>query len=668
MQNLRLASKLWLFTLCIVLGLAGVVGFTAWRSSSDRSESTQRLLTLSERIQQARTWAGLIDVNVARTRAQLLVTEPALAQELEKAIAETRAQVNQAQKAVEAAAATEPERQQLQRVAQALARVRAERDRVLAPLMQAAPPAPAPAAAPAAQAPVATDAAAAEPAARPDRVAVVTAFNAQVVPLYQAYQADLRDYVGQLERQYAAVHEEFAQRARTTIAIGASLVAALVLALLVGTAWLIRTIRTPLVQATVAAQRIAQGDLSQPVVVDRGDEFGDLQRALADMIQALRQMVAQVRHSTDGIAGVSAEIAAGNQDLAQRTEQAASHLRNTASGMGQLTQSVQSGADNARQASGLAAGASSVAERGGDVVRQVVATMEDINASSRKISDIITVIDGIAFQTNILALNAAVEAARAGEQGRGFAVVASEVRSLAQRSAEAAKEIKLLINASVEKVAAGTQLVSDAGSTMEDIVRSVRQVTEVIGSITAATGEQTGEIAGISGAIDELDRMTQQNASLVQHGSQAADALRQQADQLARAVAVFKTGALALPQHPPRDITPRAPALGQGSAPVALPRAAAAPGLAAPARPAQPARLAAKPAPARLSVSPRSAPTPSPVPAAARAAVPKAASKSAPKAAPRPAPAPALAQPAPKPTPAAKAAPAPAGDDGFELF
>ncbi|GAB4401007.1 MAG: methyl-accepting chemotaxis protein [Rhodoferax sp.] len=649
MQNLRLASKLWLFTVCIVLGLAGVVGFAAWRSSSDRAESTQRLLALSERIQQARTWAGLIDVNVARSRAQLLVTEPALAQELEKAIAETRAQVNQAQKAVEAAATTEPERQQLQRVAQALTQVRAERDRVLAPLMQAAPT---PAAAQGAQTPTAPDAAAAEPA-RPDRAALVAAFNAQVVPLYQAYQTSLRDFVGMLERQYAAVHEEFAQRARTTIAIGASLVAALVLALLVGTAWLIRTIRTPLVQATAAAQRIAQGDLSQPVVVDRGDEFGDLQRALADMIQALGQMVAQVRHSTDGIAGVSSEIAAGNQDLAQRTEQAASHLRNTAAGMGQLTHSVQSGADNARQASGLAAGASSVAERGGDVVRKVIATMEDINASSRKISDIITVIDGIAFQTNILALNAAVEAARAGEQGRGFAVVASEVRSLAQRSAEAAKEIKLLINASVEKVAAGTQLVSDAGSTMEDIVRSVRQVTEVIGSITAATGEQTGEIAGISGAIDELERMTQQNAQMVQQGNQAAQVLRQQADQLARAVSVFKTGALALPQHPPRDITPRAPALGQGSAPAALPRAAAAPGLAAPARPAQPARLASKPAPARISASPK--PTPTPAPAAA-------------KAVPKPAPAPALARPAPKPAPAPKAAPAPAGDDGFELF
>jgi hypothetical protein len=227
--------------------------------------------------------------------------------------------------------------------------------------------------------------------------------------------------------------------------------------------------------------------------------------------------------------------------------------------MAHLTQTVQVSADNARQASTLAASASTVAERGGAVVRQVVTTMEEINASSRKIADIIGVIDSIAFQTNILALNAAVEAARAGEQGRGFAVVASEVRSLAQRSAEAAKEIKTLINTSVDKVASGTQLVSDAGVTMNDIVQSVRKVVDVIGEITAASGEQSDGISEINGAIGNLDQMTQQNAALVEQSAAAAESLRDQADQLTQAVAVFKTSgsALTMPQHPPRDITPR---------------------------------------------------------------------------------------------------------------
>jgi hypothetical protein len=248
--------------------------------------------------------------------------------------------------------------------------------------------------------------------------------------------------------------------------------------------------------------------------------------------------------------------------------------------MDQLTTTVQHSADNARQASTLAANASLVAEKGGAVVKQVVFTMEEINVSSKKISDIIGVIDGIAFQTNILALNAAVEAARAGEQGRGFAVVASEVRSLAQRSAEAAKEIKMLIGTSVEKVASGTKLVSDAGTTMSDIVQSVRKVADVIGEITAASAEQSSGIAHVNQAIGNLDQMTQQNAALVEESAAAAESLREQASQLAQAVAVFKISeaAVTVSARPIRDITPRAKALPH-KRPQLLPTAKRAPAL-----------------------------------------------------------------------------------------
>jgi methyl-accepting chemotaxis protein len=251
-------------------------------------------------------------------------------------------------------------------------------------------------------------------------------------------------------------------------------------------------------------------------------------------------MVGQVRSSTDNISTASTEIATGNLDLSQRTEQTASNLQQAASSMEQLTGTVKQSADSARQANQLASSAAEVAARGRAVVTQVVSTMDEINASSKKISDIIGVIDGIAFQTNILALNAAVEAARAGEQGRGFAVVASEVRSLAQRSADAAKEIKTLIGASVEKVDSGSRLVADAGQSMKDIVSSVQRVTDIIGEITAASTEQSDGIGQVNGSVVQLDKMTQQNAALVEESAAAAESLKDQAQRLATVVAAFR--------------------------------------------------------------------------------------------------------------------------------
>ena len=302
-----------------------------------------------------------------------------------------------------------------------------------------------------------------------------------------------------------------------------------------------RSICKPIAQAKDLALTIASGDLTTRKVDAQGkDEIAQLLTSLAQMQESLTRIVGQVRHSTDSIATASSEIATGNQDLSTRTEQTASNLQVAASSMEQLTGTVRQSADSARQANQLASSAAEVAARGGSVVSQVVVTMQDIDAQSKKIADIIGVIDGIAFQTNILALNAAVEAARAGEQGRGFAVVAGEVRSLAQRSAEAAKEIKGLIGASVEKVQGGSRLVADAGKTMNEIVTSVQRVSDIIGEITAASSEQSDGIGQINGAVNQLDQMTQQNAALVEESAAAAQSLKEQAGRLSAVVGTFR--------------------------------------------------------------------------------------------------------------------------------
>jgi methyl-accepting chemotaxis protein len=305
------------------------------------------------------------------------------------------------------------------------------------------------------------------------------------------------------------------------------------------TLMLIRGITTPLNQAIAIARRVASGDLSSHIEVHSSNELGDLLRALKAMNESLVAVVASVRQSSDSIATGSGQIATGNADLSQRTEKQASNLQQTAASMEQLTSTVKTNAEAALQAEQLAKSASDVAAEGGVTVSHVVATMEQISASSKKIGDIISVIDGIAFQTNILALNAAVEAARAGEQGRGFAVVAGEVRSLAQRSAQAAREIKTLIGDSVEKVEVGSRQVNDAGRTMGEIVQQVRRVSDLIAAISAATHEQTSDIGQVSGAVSQLDQVTQQNAALVEESAAAAESLQQQAARLVDAVAIF---------------------------------------------------------------------------------------------------------------------------------
>ncbi len=337
---------------------------------------------------------------------------------------------------------------------------------------------------------------------------------------------------------YRAAREKSQQLQIIGLAGGAlSLIGLMIVALLT-----LRSILGPLKEVELAMNRIADGDLATPVPASRHDELGRMIDALSSMQGRLHEVVGEVRSATDGITTASAEIASGTNDLSIRTEQTASNLQQASSSMEQLTGTVRQSADSARQANQLASSSAAVAVRGGSLVSQVVVTMEEINVASRKIVNIIGVIDGIAFQTNILALNAAVEAARAGEQGRGFAVVASEVRSLAGRSAEAAREIKSLIAASVEKVEGGTKLVADAGRTMQEIVGSVQRVSDIIGEITAATAEQSNGLGLVNNSVNQLDQMTQQNAALVEESAAAAESLKMQAQQLKQVVAVFKLG------------------------------------------------------------------------------------------------------------------------------
>ncbi|MEO5686434.1 MAG: methyl-accepting chemotaxis protein [Burkholderiaceae bacterium] len=354
-----------------------------------------------------------------------------------------------------------------------------------------------------------------------------------------------------------------------------------------------RSIVRPLANAVKVAEAVAEGNLTSVVVAQGTDEVSQLLRALQRMNGSLVDIVSRVRNSSDSIATGSSQIAVGNADLSQRTEEQASNLQQTAASMEELTATVKQNADTARAATQIASSATAAAAEGGRVVGQVVSTMEQITQSSRKIVDIIGVIDGIAFQTNILALNAAVEAARAGEQGRGFAVVASEVRSLAQRSAEAAKEIKSLIGTSVEKVESGSQLVDEAGKSMANIVTQVTRVNDLIGEISSASMEQSTGIGQIGDAVNQLDQVTQQNAALVEESAAAAESLKVQAAQLAEVVSVFK-----LSENHHGD-----PAPAPAPAPAArfqAPKAAHAPSRhVAPAKARTPlARNGAKPAPA----------------------------------------------------------------------
>ncbi len=528
-NNVSVATKLWLAVSAIVISLVVLIGFAALRSSRIQAETEVTLQALSQRVKAANTWAGLAEANAVRTRAVITTFDPSIEAAFTDAMVATNKKIDEVQKSIESMTLSPQEQAQMKKVTaaqKAMLDIQAKANQLK------------------------SDGNSEE---------AQKLINEQYNPAVNAYLASLRELVQQEEQATLDYSQAMGQARNMTVRIAGFAMIFILAGILIGAAVLIRSIRRPLDQANELAARIAQGDLTARIDTTRGDEFGALMKSLARMNESLARMVQQVRQSTDSIATASAEIATGNHDLSVRTEQTSSNLQSTASAMDELTTTVQHSADNARQASQLAASASTVAQKGGEVVQQVVSTMDEINASSKKIADIIGVIDGIAFQTNILALNAAVEAARAGEQGRGFAVVAGEVRSLAGRSAEAAKEIKGLINTSVEKVESGTELVTNAGATMGEIVQSVRRVADVIGEITAASAEQSAGISQVNSSIANLDQMTQQNAALVEQSAAAAQSMREQAEQLAQAVSVFKVnGMAAMAPRPVMDVTPRA--------------------------------------------------------------------------------------------------------------
>jgi methyl-accepting chemotaxis protein len=364
--------------------------------------------------------------------------------------------------------------------------------------------------------------------------------DTEFTPAVKAYQDAVQQLVAMQQARVSATSQAVLDDARRSKRLMLALTAGAVLLGALSSILLTRGIVRPIREAVDLAEAVAGGDLTRRIQSDARDETGALLRSLRDMNDSLVRIVSDVRGGTSTIHGAAGEIAAGNLDLSNRTEQQASSLESTASSMAHLTDTVRQNADNARQANQLSITASSVASEGGAVVEQVIQTMGSINESSRKIVDIISVIDGIAFQTNILALNAAVEAARAGEQGRGFAVVAGEVRTLAQRSAAAAKEIKSLIDDSVGKVDTGAKLVDQAGATMQQVVSSIRRVTDIMAEIASASQAQTGGIEQVNSAIGQMDQATQQNAALVEESAAAAGSLQEQAAKLAQAVDQFK--------------------------------------------------------------------------------------------------------------------------------
>jgi len=585
LDNVRVSRKLWGAFLGLMIAMLLLSGFAQNRGNNSMSNAMDAVIEIEGRIIEAVRWRGATETAVTMVMGGAVTTDAVLAEQYGAKVKEIISTINKVQESIIASATAPEEKAALDKVLDA-------RKAVLAATAKTW-----------------------ELKGAGDGVATQRFADDEFAPLVTKYLKAQDDFVATLEKRRDAVRADATTR-RVEYAISGLLSSAVLMAAGLFMAWkLVRSITVPLDQAVETIDAIAAGDLTRELQSTRKDEFGHMLRSLSAMSARLRGVVSEVRAGVDSVSSASVEIANGNHDLSARTEQTASNLEETAASMEQLTATVSQSADTARQANQLASTAAQAAARGGEVVGQVVTSMQQITDSSRKINDIIGVIDGIAFQTNILALNAAVEAARAGEQGRGFAVVASEVRSLAGRSAEAAKEIKQLIGASVENVESGSAQVAQAGQTMEEIVASVQRVSDLIGEITASSTEQRDGIAQVNQAVTHLDQMTQQNAALVEESTAAAASMRDQAQKLAEVVAMFNVGAVA------------------ARAPAAPPRAA-------------PVTAAPKPAPAAASRAVGHKPAPK-APAAARL---PSATPPAPAAAPRP------------------AAPAKADDDDWESF
>ena len=601
-MKFSIATRLWIpvavmsvMTVAMSLGAA-----SRTRSLLEVAQATQE--KQQQRFELALRWRGLTEANASRVQAGLAANDNAVADAMKGDIAKTTETINGIQKQLEALAEGDDDKAAMARIAERR------------------------------QAYIATRNEANKLKAGGDVNGAHQALQQKVVPAIEQYLVAQQDFVTLQQQRSAALREAAgAERMRTVWGV-AALMTLIVGLLALATAYFVRTISAPLKSLMAEAERIGEGDLFH---VDRDysqDEIGDVQRALAAMKSSLRKVIREVRASADGMQTASQEIASGNQDLSHRTEQTASNLQHAASSLAQLTGTVQQSADSARTANQLAGSAAEVAERGGTVVGEVVGTMAQIDASAKKINDIIGTIDGIAFQTNILALNAAVEAARAGEHGKGFAVVASEVRALAQRSAGAAREIKALIGDSVAKVEAGSQLVRDAGATMTEIVASVQRVSDIIGEISASTVEQSQGIGNVNGSVAQLDQMTQQNAALVEESAAAAESLSDQARKLTALVGHFKvsdpkpesvdTVGVTPPPAPTRTSppTPKPAVAASMAKPTTTRPVAAKPAATRPSPPKAPAVSVAKarPAPAAPS-TPKQAPAAAPGPSATSA-------------------------------------------------
>jgi methyl-accepting chemotaxis protein len=528
MNNLKIGTRLGFgFSLILLLLVAMTsIGILRLSNASDKTDEMINVKIRDERL--TAEWGKIIEVNAARTTGAFMVRESADQKKLETLMAESSGRATQIQDQIGSTID----------------------DDQLKPLFKQV---------------LDTRKAYTE-----FRKAVFAAKNAgDLEKATKIYEGDMTQsriqYLGALKNfvdKQAALLDASAAEIQQQYRSGRTLLIMLGLAAIVmgvfAAWWITRTITQPINEALKVAETVSSGDLTSDIQVNSNDETGQLMHALKTMNTNLVNIVGQVRNGTDLIATASTQIAAGNQDLSSRTEEQASSLEETASSMEELTSTVRFNAENARQANELAINASEIASRGGSVVGEVVSTMGSINDSSRKIVDIISVIDGIAFQTNILALNAAVEAARAGEQGRGFAVVASEVRNLAQRSASAAKDIKGLIDDSVQKVQIGSELVDKAGQTMEEIVQSISRVTQIMTQISNASEEQSIGIAQVNDAITQMDQVTQQNAALVEEAAAAAESMQEQSAKLADVVSVFQldtsyaSSAPALPRAPAR--------------------------------------------------------------------------------------------------------------------
>ncbi len=579
LRNLRIGQRLLLGFAGVLALAVAVLGFSAWRLSQTAQDTRDMMALPLAKERLVSDWYGLIQAAAQRTTAIARSSDASLGTYFADTSRKSSEDAARKVKAIEELLNSPGERALFAEISTARQAYLNARDAVI-------------------KAKVAGQVQEADAMFKDTFVPVTAGYLEKLDKLLAAQR-------GTMDTLAASIQQRYEQSRNVVAALGIAL-------LLLGCtiAWLLaRGITRPLARAVGVAEKVAAGDLSastEPAATAGRDETSQLMAALQGMNARLSHIVGDVRTGSDAIATASNEIASGNLDLSSRTEEQASALQQTAASMEQLTATVRHNADNARQASQLALSTCELAVRGGRVVGEVVDTMGAIDVSSRKVVDIIAVIDGIAFQTNILALNAAVEAARAGEQGRGFAVVASEVRALAQRSAAAAREIKVLIDDSVSKVGAGNRLVEDAGSTIREVVAGVQRVSDIVGEISAASQEQTGGIEQVNQVVTQMDMVTQQNAALVEESAAATQSLQAQAAQLTQVVGVFRLGTEGTARALPAAITPplrSLPAVRAARAvvPTAVPRsAAAAPQIAArrPAAASKPAAPAAKTAPA----------------------------------------------------------------------